>query len=142
MNKQDISKLNKVNYCPVLFQEFISGKDYRVHVVNHNVFVTGLSSPEADYRRSAYDKNYDFSVCKGVLPKDIIDKCIKITKELGLVMSGIDFKKDINNDNLVALELNPFPQFTFYESLTDQPITESIVNYLQSHRCNDSNLLA
>ena len=141
LNKGNVSKIDKVNYCPVLFQEFISGKDYRVHVVDNNVFVTCLSSSEVDYRRAAYKKNYDFSAYKDVLPEDIIKKCITITNKLGLIMSGIDFKMDID-DNLVVLELNPFPQFTFYESLTGQPITESVVNYLITHKCHNSNLLA
>lgn len=126
---------------PTLFQEYIAGVDYRVHVIADSVFVTRLVTKNEDYRRSAFIQNEEVIAEPARLPESTIQLCVDFTKQLGLVVSGIDFKQD-SNGRLVALELNPFPQFTFYESRTGQPITRSIIDHLSRNQTKDSNVYA
>ena len=53
MTQDDFSRLDLLPDCPTLFQEYIDGLDYRVHVIGEAVFVTSLKSKDEDYRRSA-----------------------------------------------------------------------------------------
>jgi hypothetical protein len=124
---------------PTLFQEFVAGVDYRVHVVGDEVFVTRLISRNEDYRRSLLVTNEDVQVEPAELPLTVREKCIAITKHLGLTVSGIDFKETPDGD-LVVLELNPYPQFTFYESRSGQPISKAVVDYMIRNQATHSNV--
>jgi glutathione synthase/RimK-type ligase-like ATP-grasp enzyme len=116
---------------PVLFQEFIAGVDYRVHVVGDQAIVTRLAGPNEDYRRSLLIEKTEVAVVPAELPAPVVKKCIAVTKQLGLAISGIDFKETADG-RLVALEINPFPQFTFYEGRSGQSITQCVVDMLAS----------
>ena len=50
--------------------------------------------------------------------------------------------KENRDGRLVALELNPYPQFTFYESRSGQPITRAVVDHLIHNQITDSNVFA
>ena len=135
------SRLNLLPDCPTLFQEYICGVDFRIHVIGERTFVTRLTAPNEDYRRSALIDNEQIEVSADILPDSIIKKCISITEQLGLIVSGIDFKLDVSG-NLVALELNPYPQFTFYGERSGQPITEAVADYLFLSQVSDTNIFA
>lgn len=126
---------------PTQFQEFIEGVDYRVHVVGEKAFVTKLAASNEDYRRSALADQEEILAEPADLPPEVIERAIKFTRALGLVVGGIDFKESANG-RLVALELNPFPQFTFYEGRSGQRITRSIVEYLVQHHVTETNVFA
>jgi glutathione synthase/RimK-type ligase-like ATP-grasp enzyme len=139
---ESFERLQFLPTCPTLFQEFIRGADYRVHVIGDDAFVTRLAGPNVDYRRSLLmTKNEDVAVEAAKLPVLVTDRCITITRKLGLVASGIDFKQE-SSGRLVVLELNPYPQFTFYEGRSGQPITQAVVDYLIQHQTQDTNLFA
>jgi len=126
---------------PTQFQEFVSGVDYRVHVVGTGTFVTRLVATNEDYRRSALADQQEILAQPAELPKDVIERSISFTHSLGLMVSGIDFK-ETPNGRLVALELNPFPQFTFYEGRSGQAITRSVVQCLGAIQAAKSNVFA
>jgi glutathione synthase/RimK-type ligase-like ATP-grasp enzyme len=123
------ARLGKLPIAPTLFQEEVRGADYRVHVVGERTFVTRLESSDVDYRRALVTDEVSVEVSPGHLPADVLNRCTAITRQLGLIMSGIDFKKPAGHEP-VALELNPYPQFTFYERRSGQPITRTLVEYL------------
>lgn len=127
--------------CPTLFQEFVEGPDYRVHVVGDEVFVTRLAAADVDYRRSALQDGEAIEAEAADLPQEARERCVRFTAELGLVVSGIDFKGR-DDGELVALECNPFPQFTFYAGRSGQPITRAVVGWLKRHQSEDSNVYA
>ena len=134
-------RLDLLPYCPTLFQEYIEGVDYRVHVVGDEVFVTKLVAENEDYRRSLLiEQDSTVIVCSSNLPPALLGKCVALTKKLGLIVSGIDFK-ETSNGRLVALELNPYPQFTFYEKRSGQPIMSAIITYLVHNQVEDPTLL-
>jgi len=139
LKPQNMDRLNLLPNCPTQFQEFVAGVDYRVHVVGNDAFVTRLVSRDEDYRRAALIEDKAIVAEAAELPPSVIRRCIEFTKQLGLIVSGIDFKEDAQG-RLAALELNPYPQFTFYEGRSGQPITETIVDYLVRHQAADSNV--
>lgn len=140
LEPEKFERIDLLPNCPTLFQEYIAGVDYRVHVIGDEVFVTRLIASNEDYRRSALIEDEEIIVEPADLPSRIIDRCICFTKQLGLIVSGIDFKESPNG-RLVALELNPYPQFTFYEGRSGQPITKAVINYLIQYQVKDSNVL-
>jgi glutathione synthase/RimK-type ligase-like ATP-grasp enzyme len=72
----------------------------------------------------------------------VVDRCVDFARGQGLVLSGMDFK-ETPGGRLVALELNPFPQFTFYERRGGQPITRAVAAYLASCEVTaDTNVFA
>jgi len=127
--------------CPTQFQEFVAGADYRVHIVGEEAFVTRLEASNEDYRRSALADGEQIKAEPAELPYEVIERCIRLTHQLGLIVGGIDFKEAADG-RLVALELNPYPQFTFYEGRSGQRITQAIVAHLVSTEVARTNVLA
>lgn len=123
-------RLDLLPHSPTLFQEYVAGVDYRVHVLGNDVFVTRLrSSVHEDYRRTLVDHDPPVEVGPAELPPAVVGRCVDFAGGQGLVLSGMDFK-ETPGGRLVALELNPFPQFTFYERRGGQPITRAVAAYL------------
>ena len=141
LTAERLERLDMLPACPTLFQEYVAGVDYRVHVVGEQAFVTRLVSADEDYRRAALVQGESISVEAATLPADVIQRCIAFTHSLGLVVGGIDFK-ETPAGRLVVLELNPYPQFTFYGRRSGQPITQAVVDYLVARQSDDDHLLA
>jgi glutathione synthase/RimK-type ligase-like ATP-grasp enzyme len=141
LTAEKLPRLDFLPNSPTLFQEYVAGVDYRVHIVGDEAFVTRLVARNEDYRRSSLLNNESILVEAARLPSPLIAKCIGLTRRLGLVVSGIDFKED-SRGRIVALELNPYPQFTFYEGRSGQPITKAVVDYLVQNRTAVTNLFA
>jgi glutathione synthase/RimK-type ligase-like ATP-grasp enzyme len=114
LKPEHLPRMEFLPHCPTLFQEYVAGVDYRVHVVGDDAFATRLVSDNEDYRRSALITGDNVVTEAATLPADAIARCIAFTRQLGLIVSGIDFKESPSG-RLVALECNPYPQFTFYE---------------------------
>jgi glutathione synthase/RimK-type ligase-like ATP-grasp enzyme len=121
-------RLHWVNSCPTQFQEFVEGVDYRVHVVGKNVFPCRIVSKADDYRYAPRQgEPVDIESC--TLPIDLCKRCIELTEDLGLVISGIDLRKTPTG-RWYCFEVNPSPGFTYYEEATGQPIAEAIAKLL------------
>ena len=141
LKPEHLTRLKLLPNSPTLFQEYIPGADYRVHVVGDKTFCTRLQATNEDYRRSALIENEEINAESAELPDSVLRRCIGFTRRLGLVVSGIDFKKS-KDGRLAALELNPYPQFTFYQGRSGQRITESVVDYLIQNHVADTNVFA
>jgi len=138
---EHFERLRLLPYCPVQFQEFVEGVDYRVHVVGEETFVTRLAAANEDYRRSALADQEEILAEPASLPATVLKRCVEFTASLGLVVGGLDFK-ETSSGRLAALELNPYPQFTFYEGRSGQPITRAVVEYLARNQIADTNVYA
>jgi glutathione synthase/RimK-type ligase-like ATP-grasp enzyme len=141
LTAENLDRLGHLPNSPTQFQEYVEGVDYRVHVVGEEVFVTRLVAPDEDYRRSSLIDRKTIVAEPASLPDEVTGRCVRFTKQLGLVVSGLDFKES-RDGRLVALGLNPLPQFTFYEGYSGQPITRSVVELLSQHQWCDSNVYA
>jgi glutathione synthase/RimK-type ligase-like ATP-grasp enzyme len=138
---ENLARLELLPNSPTVFQEFIEGADYRIHVVGDKTFSTRLRAKNEDYRRSALADRENITAEAADLPPQVIRACVGITRQLGLIVSGIDFKED-SDGRLFALEVNPYPQFTFYEGRSGQKITQAVVDYLVNHQIENTNVFA
>jgi glutathione synthase/RimK-type ligase-like ATP-grasp enzyme len=111
---------------PATFQPFIEGTDVRVHVVGSDIYASEVSSEQ-------WVSKIDHQTTAAIsLSKDLQEQCFLISKTLGMVWTGIDFRKTPQGD-YYFLEANPSPQYPIYEDRDQHPISESIVRCLLSN---------
>jgi len=128
LEDKDLQRLNRIRWCPTLFQEFIEGTNIRVHTVGNEVFATSVSTIATDYRY-AYLQGEQEELKAIELPQELAERCVKLSQALGLEFAGVDLK--ITPDNQVyCLEVNPGPAFSYYEYHTRQPIAKAVAKYL------------
>lgn len=119
-------RLPDVQNCPTLFQQYITGLDYRVHVVGERVFTTLLSSDEDDYR---YDDAAERVAVE--LPAEIGLRCVELSRSLGLAVSGIDLRRGVDG-RWYCFEVNPSPGFPYYEPDGEPAIANAIADLLMA----------
>ncbi len=124
---------NSIAIAPVIFQEPIK-KDYelRIVAVDDECFGVKIFSQEhtitsVDWRRSPLMLRHEVAS----LPKDIIARCLDITRINGLVYSAFDLIVTPDGEH-VFLEHNPAGQFAWLEELTGIPIGRKILDVLTS----------
>lgn len=128
LTPDQMDHLDDVRWCPTQFQEYIPGKDYRVHVVGDEVFACEIESRSDDYRYSSQEGNEtQFRACE--LPDDCAALCIKLAKLAELPVAGIDLRRG-RDESWYCFEVNPSPGFTFFQDATDQPIDEAVAQLL------------
>jgi glutathione synthase/RimK-type ligase-like ATP-grasp enzyme len=119
-------RLADVCTCPTLFQEYIPGPDYRVHVVGDKVFTTLVASDEDDYR-------FDYGTERVAVdtPTELSHRCIALARGLGLLVAGIDLRR-APDGRWVCFEVNPSPAFSYFEPPGSYPIADAIAELLSS----------
>jgi glutathione synthase/RimK-type ligase-like ATP-grasp enzyme len=126
--EDDLARLDLIRWCPVQFQALVPGNDMRVHVVDREVYATEIVSDTLDYRY-ARRSGGSAELRAAELPDATANKCIEMTRGLGLAFAGIDLK--ITPDGEVyCFEVNPSPAFSFYQANTGQPIASALARYL------------
>ncbi len=123
LDNSHTDRLEDLRWCPTQFQRFIHGEDYRVHVVGEEVFASRVVSEETDYRYGV--ANYELSELPGALN----NRCISLSKSLGLGLAGIDLKRTPNGE-WYCFEVNPSPAYSVYESPKGPLISHAIVRFL------------
>jgi glutathione synthase/RimK-type ligase-like ATP-grasp enzyme len=124
LTAEDMGRLGDVASCPTLFQEYVPGADVRVHVVGGETFATMIASDADDYR-------YDPEACQVPfeLPAAVGASCVRVTRALGLTVSGIDLRLRPDG-GWVFLEVNPSPAFSCFEPARHRPIARAIAQLL------------
>ncbi|WP_183560425.1 ATP-grasp domain-containing protein [Mucilaginibacter sp. SP1R1] len=122
--------LHKIKYCPVQFQECVTGFNLRVHVIGQKVIATKICSDAVDYRYARSEgktttlEPYDLSA-------SLTEKCIALAHGLQLPFAGIDLM--ITDDGrTICFEVNPSPGYSYYEQTTGQLISHALADYLVS----------
>jgi len=115
--------LEDVNWCPTLFQRVVPGTNYRVHVVNDQVFAARINSSELDYR---YGQT---TMAAEELPDQVAQKCIRLSSMLGLPFTGIDLMRT-PDDEWYCFEVNPSPAYSYFEKGSGLPIAASLAGFL------------
>ena len=128
VHADDLDRLDRIRWCPVQFQEAIEGTDVRVHVVGSEVFPTAAHTPAVDYRYAARDDE-ELALHATVLPDVIAERCIALTRALGLEFAGIDLKLT-GDGRIFCFEVNPSPGFNWFETMTGQPIADAVARHL------------
>jgi glutathione synthase/RimK-type ligase-like ATP-grasp enzyme len=130
LSDEDLPRLDRLALAPVLFQEQVNGIDIRVHVVGDNVFATSIQSDATDYRHGFFEGVGPPLLDSILLPDQIATQCVTLTRELGMAISGIDLRRTPEGE-YVCFEVNPAPGFAFYQSATNQPIGEALIDLLR-----------
>lgn len=123
-----LERLEDITWCPTQFQQFIPGRDHRVHVVGDAVFACEILSDADDYRYAG--RTGDPAQLKATqIPPALARKCCALAAALGLPVAGIDLRLTRQGE-WVCFEVNPSPAFTYYEAATGAPIADAIAALL------------
>lgn len=124
LDEARLDRLDELENCPTLFQQYIAGTDYRVHVVGDSVIATMLVSDEDDYR---YDRAAERLAVQ--LPTEIGQRCVSLSQALGLAFSGIDLRR-ATDGRWHCFEVNPSPAFPYFEEPGTTRIAEALADLL------------
>lgn len=125
----DLDRLSDLRWCPVQFQQLITGVDIRVHVVGANVFATSVASNGIDYRYAHQQEHGEATLAAVTIPDEVAVACVELTRALGLEFAGVDLKLS-DNGEIYCFEANPSPAYSYYEVATQQPIARALARYL------------
>ena len=64
------------------------------------------------------------------LPAHVADRCHHATRELGLLLAGIDLRQTSDGD-WYCFEVNTAPAFSWFQDHTGQPIADAVASLLQ-----------
>ena len=128
MQARDRARLPDVAWCPTQFQQWLPGRDYRVHVIGSRVFAVAIASEADDYRYAgSQGLNVELSACE--LPDEVKDAAIRLSAALDLVLAGIDLRRTPDGE-WYCFEVNSSPCFTYYENHTGQPLSAAVADLL------------
>lgn len=125
---EDFERLALLRNCPTQFQEYIAGIEIRVHTVGERVFATEITSGAMDYRYAERER-VPRRMRAVQLPTEVADQCRHLASDLGLLLSGIDLRRDPEG-SYYCWEANPMPGFTFFENSTGQRMGDAVAELL------------
>lgn len=109
---------------PTVVQEFIPGRDVRIHTVADRAFATEMLSSAVDYR---FENTTEYRATS--IDPRIARLCCATGRAAGLSLAGFDFRVTAEGE-WYCLEMNPVPSFLPYEMCSGQPIGEAVVDML------------
>ena len=123
-----LGHLHRIAALPTLFQAFVPGVNYRVHVVGPRVFCTRIESRAVDYRYAGRE-DCEATMHADRLPPDVAERCVRLTASLGLEFAGIDLKRTPDG-RWVCFEANPSPAYSCFDDATSARIARRLVHHL------------
>jgi len=127
MNEKDLDGLAVLEQGPAQFQEYLPGDNIRVHVVGERSFAVRIQCDAVDYRYAGQE-GYARRMIPAKLPADLETNCVRLAKEFGLAMAGIDLKE--TPGEYFCFEVNTSPAFPFYESVARPIIADALAEFL------------
>ena len=124
----ELKRLDLITSCPTQFQKYVPGVDVRVHVIGEHVFASEVTSDAVDYRYARRDGRH-CEIRPTTIPDEIQQRCLALTRKLGLTTAGIDLRRTPDGD-WVCFEVNPSPAFTYYQAHTGQAIGDALADLL------------
>jgi glutathione synthase/RimK-type ligase-like ATP-grasp enzyme len=110
---------------PVFFQQRIVGDNVRVHVIGEKTVACRIQSQSVDYRYAPS------SIVPFDLSDEIAARCVRLTAELGLLLSGIDLIAT-SGEETYCLEVNPNPAFSYFDTSEDKVIARAVAEILMA----------
>ncbi len=110
---------------PIVVQEYIAGRDVRVHTIQEHCFPTEILSDGVDYRFEHEGSQYRATS----IPDHVAELCCRAARREGLLIAGFDFRVTADG-RWYCLECNPVPTFLPYEMATGQPIGDTLLDFL------------
>ena len=130
LEPRHLERLPLLRHGPAQFQEFVPGENVRVHTVGDQVFACRVHSDAVDYRYAERDR-HDTVLEPTAVPDDVAESCLRLARELDLLLAGIDLKETPDGD-YYCFEVNPSPGFLYYEQQARQPISAALADLLQN----------
>jgi len=116
---------------PCLFQEYVQKQaELRLTVIGDEVFPVQIESQHAPESAVDWRRGYEhlrYGVYR--LPRDVRERCLRLTRRLGLMFAAIDFAVTPEDEH-VFLELNPSGQWAWLEFETGLPMTQAMADLL------------
>jgi hypothetical protein len=119
-----VGRLADVVWCPTQFQEYVRGREHRVHVVGDRVFACEIVSDADDYRYA--DTPVELRAC--ALPIEVADRCRGLAAGQQLLFAGIDLRLSPDGE-WYCFEVNPSPGFPYFEAASG-PISDAVARLL------------
>jgi hypothetical protein len=91
LEEKDLTRLDRIRWCPTQFKAFVEGTNIRVHVVNTEILATAIYTEATDYRYSQRQGS-DADLQAIELPEDLANQSIDLAKGFKLASAGIDLK--------------------------------------------------
>lgn len=135
LDSKRVEALGDIRNCPTLFQQYVAGTDYRVHVIADLALATMVGSDADDYR---YDRSAERIAVE--LPEGVRSRCVALSRSLGLAFAGIDLRRSVRG-TWVCFEVNPSPAYPYFEQPGRADIAEAVADLLangRSSRARDS----
>ena len=127
---EDFARLERIRWCPTMFQEQLIGDNVRVHVIGEQVFATRIQTGAVDYRYAGRQgSRADLETVE--LDLQLAQRCVEMAHSLGLAFAGIDLM--LTDEDIYCFEVNPNPGFSYFENITGQPIARAVAEYLTGH---------
>lgn len=122
------ARLDRIRDLPTMFQAFVPGVNYRVHVVGDAVFCTRVDSTATDYRYASRE-GLDAHMHPDRLPADIAARCVALAAGMGLELAGIDLKRRPDG-GFVCFEVNPSPAYSCFDHESATAVAEALALHL------------
>lgn len=132
LSPENLQDLSSVRFAPVIFQKYIDKLvEIRATVFGDKIFACEIHSQDSEQTKEDW-RHYDFTKVKHdihKLPHHVEKSCLDLVKRLDLKFGAIDLILAPNGE-YIFLELNPNGQWLWVEHLTDQPMSEALINLL------------
>lgn len=127
-DRNETARLERIRECPVQFQRYVPGVDYRVHVVGNDVFVARIMTSATDYRYAGR-WHTDRKISTATLPKPVLNRCLALARQLDLAICGIDLRLEADSE-FTCFEVNPSPAFLLFDPDGKQGIAAAVARLL------------
>jgi glutathione synthase/RimK-type ligase-like ATP-grasp enzyme len=131
VERRHLQTIEAVSLAPCLFQEYVPKKsELRVTVIGGEVFPVQIESQHAPESAVDWRRGYEhlrYGVYR--LPRDVRERCLRLTRRLGLMFAAIDFAVTPEDEH-VFLDLNPSGQWAWLEFETGLPMTQAMADLL------------
>jgi glutathione synthase/RimK-type ligase-like ATP-grasp enzyme len=128
LEPHDLEHLADIETCPVQFQAYVPGTDYRVHTVGSRAYAVRIDSDAVDYRYPPQGSTAP-AVNSVHLPQSVEQRCLQLARAHGLVVSGIDLRRTPAGE-WYCFEINPSPAFAYFDS--DGEVAAAVARLLAS----------
>lgn len=95
LDASDEARLARLATCPTQFQQYIPGRDYRVHVIGEEVYGHVITSDADDYR---YAGASEVTMQPWPVPVPLAERLRGLAAALGLALAGIDLRRSSDSD--------------------------------------------
>lgn len=123
VSEKHLGFMDDVNWCPTLFQQIVTGINYRAHVLNGDIYAVRIESDQLDYRYGGC------TMVAAELPPEVAEKCRRLNAMLGLCFTGIDLIRT-PDDEWYCFEVNTSPGYPYFEAGSGQPISAALARFM------------